>query len=106
MGEFTLYTAFGGVFAPQDRALESLANVRMAVSRLSTSFPAEYGRTLYVDACVGLRARARAQPYDPKLGRRPRPEEYDFRARVRGGAWRAKPVDRSSKINPKDPKTW
>ena len=71
VGEFTLYSAFGGIFAPQDRDLESLAN-----------------------------------PYDSKLGRRPRPEEYDWRAKVKGGAWTLKQVDKSSKINPRDTSTW
>merc|ERR1719484_447246 len=65
VGDFTLYTAFGGVFAPRDRDIESLAN-----------------------------------PYDSKLGRRPRPEEYDWRAKVKGGAWNIKQKDRSSTINP------
>lgn len=46
-----------------------------------------------------------ANPYG-SLGRRETPEEYDWRARVKGGAWNLKPLDRSGKINPKDPKTW
>lgn len=70
VGAFTLYSAFGGIFAPNDRDLESLAN-----------------------------------PYGA-LGRRQTPEEYDWRSKVKGGAWNLKPRDRSTKINPRDPKTW
>jgi hypothetical protein len=54
-----------------------------------------------------------ANPFDPKLGndflgrpRKPGPLDYDFRAKVKGGAWNVKPIDRSTKINRKDPKTW
>ena len=45
----------------------------------------------------------RAQPYG-KLGRAKRPEEYD--SRPKGGAWKVKGLDRSTKIDPKNPATW
>ena len=68
VGTFTLYTAFGGVFAPRERDLESLAT-----------------------------------PYG-KLGRARTPEEYD--SRPKGGAWKVKGIDRSTKIKRNDASTW